>query len=454
MKKYIYSFAILISCLYLTSCDKYLDIKPKGTQLLTTVDDYDQWLNNDELIGGPGGTTGFICFIADNLDLPNIISPPQEPAAFIYTWAPQFSVESNTAPVFWGDHYAKINLYNTVILGIDQATGGTQSQKRSLKAEALLGRALEYFYLLNEYAKPYDATTAATDLAVPFVTSNDVTQVVPPRSTVAELYKQILSDLQIAIEDLPADNSANRLRGSKSAGYSVMSRIYFYARDYENALKYAELAVINSRAVMINFNGSLPSSNLLSIHPDVIYGRMILGNFTANNDFMKTFATNDLRVRRLYLSRDGYAFTVRGSTVFVPINITPVLQYANAGTSLQEMKLIIAECAARKGDLTLALNELDEVRKNRFNATYVKFTSIDKEEVLEEVLKERSHELAFNGLRWFDMRRLDKEGRMDTVYRRNALGEVIATLAPGSDRYTLQIPVQVMSYNPGMQQNP
>ncbi len=94
------------------------------------------------------------------------------------------------------------------------------------------------------------------------------------------------------------------------------------------------------------------------------------------------------------------------------------------------MKLIIAECAARSNDLTTALQQLDEVRKYRFaTASYIPFQSNDQEEVFQEVLKERSHELPFNGLRWFDMRRFDKENRMGAVNRYDAQGNIIATPA-------------------------
>jgi hypothetical protein len=52
------------------------------------------------------------------------------------------------------------------------------------------------------------------------------------------------------------------------------------------------------------------------------------------------------------------------------------------------------------------------------------------------------------------MRRLDKENRMAAVNRYNAQGAIVATLLPHSDRYTLQIPIQVISYHPDMPQNP
>jgi hypothetical protein len=457
MKLHKYILSVLILCsMVLAGCDKYLDIKPKGKTLLTTVTNYDQWMNDPSLGYGISALDGgAFNFLADNADYSTIQNPPKQPVEILYTWGRQFSVDLNTAPLFWGQHYAKINHFNTVLIGIDQATGGTSSQKASLKAEALLGRALEYFYLVNEYGKPYDPATVSKDLAVPFVTSNDVTQKVPPRSTIAEIYNHIIGDINSAIPDLPLDNSANRFRGSTAAAYSVLARIYFYERNYTNARKNAELALKNSRAVMLDLNGTLPSSSLISIQPDVIYGRYMLGNMPATLDFMRSFSDNDLRVQTLYYSSDGYSFTTRGATLFIPAYISPALEYVNTGTSVQEMKLIIAESAARSNDLSVALQQLDEIRKTRFDTeSYVAYQSNDSEAVLQEVLKERSHELPFCGLRWFDMRRLDKENRMGTVNRYDAQGNIVATLPPHSDRYTLQIPVQVLSFNPGMQQNP
>ncbi|MCK7556293.1 RagB/SusD family nutrient uptake outer membrane protein [Chitinophaga sedimenti] len=447
--------ALLLGFLALTGCDKYLDVTPKGKRLLSTVADYDQWLNDEALIYGPGIPYGTLNFLGDNVDVPNITNPPTLAAELVYTWGEQFSTDINVAPYFWGEHYSRINKYNTLLIGIDKAVAGTLSQKRSLRAEALLGRAWEYFYLVNEYGKAFDSTTAAKDPGVPFVTSNDVSQVVPDRSTVAEIYKHIIDDTNAAVDDLPEDNSANRFRGSKASAYSLLARVFFYARNYTEAKKYAEMALTSTKAIMLDYNGANPASNFLSIRQDVIYGKMIIGNNTVTLDYMRTFAKTDLRVRKFYYNTDGYNFTTRGATLYFPAQMTPVFTYENAGTSVQEMKLIIAESAARANDLTVALQQLDEVRKNRFpTASYVRFESTDKEAVIQEILMERYHEMGFNCTRWFEMRRLDKEGRMPAVTRYNAQGTAISTLEPHSNRYTLQIPVQAIAFNPGMQQNP
>lgn len=455
MKNYIYTLVPTMFCyIVLAGCDKYLDVTPKGKTLLTTTSNYDQWLNDPSLAYGLGSPTGSFDFLSDNTDVPSISNPPAQAAELIYTWGDQFSLDLSVAPLFWGTHYANINEFNTVLIGIDNATGGTTGQIKSLKAEALLGRALEYFYLVNEYGNEYDSATAGTDLAVPFVTSNDVSQIVPPRSTISEIYSNIIADINAAIPDLPLDNSSNRFRGSIAAGYSVLARIYFYAGDYADAEKNARMALQNTRAAMLDFNGSLPATSLLSTQQDVIYGRLILGDMPAALNFMRSFASNDLRVKNLYYSADGYTFITRGATLFIPAYVTPGLEYVNTGTSVQEMKLIVAECAARSNDLSTALQQLDGVRKYRFaSASYVPYQSNDRDSVLQQVLEERNHELPFCGLRWFDMRRLDKENRMDTVYRYDAQGNIVATLPPHSRRYTLQIPVQVLKFNPGMPQN-
>jgi hypothetical protein len=447
---------LTLCCLLFTGCDKYLDITPKGKTLLTTVTNYDQWLNNQKLfLGVTANSNGYINYLSDNADYVPVVTPPAAPVDFIYTWSPQYSVNINDAPLFWGEHYANINLFNTVIGGIDKAIAGTDFQKRSLKAEALLGRSMEYFYLMNEYCQPYDASTAAQNPGVPYVTSNDVSQTAVPRGTLAEIYQHVIDDLNAAIPNLPLDNSLNRFRGSVAGGYSMLARVYFYARNYAAAKTNAELALAKTNAVMIDYNGTLPATNFTSIHPDVIYGRYMVPQISASLDFMRTFATNDRRVKMLYRSTDSYKFTTRGATSFYPALVTPVLGSTNSGTSVQEMKLIAAEGAARANDLPTALQYLDDVRKNRFiTASYVKYSSTVQEDVLQEILTERRHELAFNGLRWFDMRRLDKENRMGTVTRLNATGGVVATLAPHSNKYTLQIPYQVMSFNPGMEQNP
>lgn len=455
-----YIWLPIISCLLLaaTSCNKYLDVQPKGQQLLVTVTDYDQWLNSSSL---DASMPTPLNNLADNVDNPNFLSSSVDPLDLAYVWSLQLSPDVTGAAQILPSHYASIYYFNTVIQGINAATGGTDQQKASLKAEALLGRSLEYLYLVNEYGKEYDATTATTDLAVPFVISNDLATPTPPRSSVQQIYDQIIADIATAIPNLPVNNAQNRYRGTVAAAYSVLARTYLYMRNYSMAQKNAQLALNNGPNVVLDYSKMVNEASIpaATVRPDAIYARLAAAltvRQTPSLSFLKSYDKTDLRLKFYYTSLGDFSFATRGSTQYYPYGVTSTTTaYPSWGTSVAEMRLIIAEGAARSGDLTTALQQLDGVRKYRFPAaSYQVYQSGNAADVLQKILDERSFEFPYCGMRWFDMRRLDAENRMPAVIRYDAKNNVIATLEPHSPRYTLQIPIQAISFNPGMPQNP
>lgn len=439
----------LLCSIPLAACNRYLDVTPKGFTLLTTVDNYDQWLND------PAFNVSRVYLMYSNFydlaDKPGIPVPASSLADLAYVWTPQYATTAD----LWGDHYNLINSYNSVLVGIDAATGGSYLQKESLRGEALLGRANEYLYLVNEYGKSYDSATAAQDPGVQIIISDDVTQEVPPRSTVKEVFDFIIADINAAIPYLPDDNSKNRYRGSKAAAYSLLARVYLYARNYSKARENAELALEKGQHTgMLDYNKITTAAPVpeLAIRPDAIYARVGKASFYPTPEFMQGYDIHDARIRLYYLP--GSISSQRGVTRYVFGGLS-FGSNDNTGTSVQEMKLIIAEAAARSNDLAEALKQLDEVRINRIAAAYYQpYQSGNQEFILQKVLEERRFEFPGNGLRWLDMRRLDAEGRMPAVNRYDAQNNIIATLAPHSPRYTLQIPELVLFYNPGMKQNP
>ncbi|HWK06601.1 MAG TPA: RagB/SusD family nutrient uptake outer membrane protein [Puia sp.] len=449
---------VLMCCTVLSiSCNKYLDVKPKGVTLLSSVTDYDQWLNSTNI---EGYIPREINLMADNVDNPVITTAPTAAKDLVYIWNAQFSQDVNGVPIIWKNFYQTIYYFNTVLQGIDNATGGTSQDKQRLKAEALLGRSFDYLYLVNLYGKHFDSATASGDLSIPFVTTNDIGATMPQRSTVKQIYDHIISDVTAAIPYLSTDNSKNRYRGSMAAGYSVLARTYLYLSDYTEAAKYAQLALDNGPNKVLDYNSISDASAIstLIFRPDAIYARISLTIADAEIptlEFLKSFDTADLRLKYYYTNLGDYSFTVRGSTQYIPYGIIAGSGYPNWGTSVAEMRLIIAEAGARSGDLPTALDQLDQVRKSRIKTAYYQpYYSNDKDSVFRKVLLERAQEFAFNGLRWFDMRRLAVEGLMPDVKRYDGSGNVIASLPSTSPRYILQIPLQVLYYNSGWPQNP
>ncbi|MNE17674.1 SusD family protein [compost metagenome] len=116
--------------------------------------------------------------------------------------------------------------------------------------------------------------------------------------------------------------------------------------------------------------------------------------------------------------------------------------------------LIKAECEARKGNTTTAADLLNTLRQKRFKpADYVALTASTNDEALQLVINERRRELFQKGLRWFDLKRLNKDEHFRKMLKRNYQGQEIV-LEPTSNRYALPIPGKVILLNPKIEQNP
>jgi hypothetical protein len=115
-----------------------------------------------------------------------------------------------------------------------------------------------------------------------------------------------------------------------------------------------------------------------------------------------------------------------------------------------EMYLIRAEAKAETGDLAGAASDLNELRAARIMG-YTSVTFASKEEAIREIVQERFKELAFEGHRFWDLRRrgLPVERLASDAPSSNA-----AVLPVGNFRFVLPIPNAEVQANPSIQQNP
>ncbi len=77
---------------------------------------------------------------------------------------------------------------------MDASGSKSEQYRKSVKAEALVGRAFDHLVLVNVYAKHYDAATAATEPGIPVALIGDISAKFV-RNTVQETYDQIIKDL-------------------------------------------------------------------------------------------------------------------------------------------------------------------------------------------------------------------------------------------------------------------
>src|SRR5690606_8245500 len=110
------------------------------------------------------------------------------------------------------------------------------------------------------------------------------------------------------------------------------------------------------------------------------------------------------------------------------------------GITTSELLLIRAECRARLGYTEAALADINQLNAMRFEpGSFQPYEQLDAEKALALVLDERQRELAFRGLRWEDLRRLNKDPKFaKTIYRK--IDDRLYTLEPNSSRYVWPIP--------------
>lgn len=121
---------------------------------------------------------------------------------------------------------------------------------------------------------------------------------------------------------------------------------------------------------------------------------------------------------------------------------------------LSEMYFILAEAEVAAGNLATAHDLIHVVRKARNYAdAAVTPTYSNTQVAYEDILKERRVELALEGHRFIDLRRLAAKANVEMD--RNATDDIIPVknLKNGDYRYILPIPIKEMSANPNMEQN-
>ena len=128
---------------------------------------------------------------------------------------------------------------------------------------------------------------------------------------------------------------------------------------------------------------------------------------------------------------------------------------ANGNTNTptpSELYLIVAECHARQGNLEeseKALNELLITRWSSDSFSPVSFNN--KDDALKKVLDERRKELVMRGLRWADIKRLNRDGA-NIELKRIVKGEEFV-LRANDLRYAIALPESVIELG-GLVQNP
>lgn len=450
-----------------SSCDKeFLEREEAGAvptgDAITNEDDMEAALNGVyAVLRDPtlyGRTTPlFADLIADNVYISSDNSN-----RYLDFFQVNMTVNNLNAEDLWQSAYEAILNANNVINS--SVTGSEVADQ--YRGEALALRALMHFELVKHFATPYTVNPNA--LGVPIVLTYDPFAK-PTRNTVSEVYTQIETDLNTAIGLMTLERSSAYF--TKYAAVALLARMHQFKGEWSEALAAAEEVIDNSGYQLLRlgqvqgyWNANTARTDKLETLLEVVndlsgnagidalayfYDQIGYGDALAAESLYQLYSDNDVR-KSLILPSSPIRGDVRVVNKF-PNSQQPDKDEVKI-IRMSEVYLIAAEAAYQTGNESLARTYLNAVAMERVEG-FAGYTSSGPA-LLEDILLERRKELAFEGQRYWDLARYNRD-----VERVDLTGEytgVPLVIPADYFRRILPIPQAELDANPNIrgQQNP
>lgn len=440
MKSFI-TISIITFSLILNSCSKsFLDVDQNTLTSTVLKQEYVKDLNSmQEFVNGIYAIISRDFYLGTNQIYPDLIADNVKPVN-VYTYTPgmlphyfwqQNQTDNNNS--LWTIGYQLIRSCNFVLEKIDDLKAENPIRASYLKGEALGIRAFIHFILVNTFAQSYNFTSNGNHPGIPYIKSSDwKTSYI--RNSVGEVYSLMENDLKTSM-GLLSTAAFNRLTINYYAAKALLARIYLFKEDWRQSKSLA-LEVVASIPLMTNTQAKkmYPDSLFRKGESEALFQlspsskRLLSGGYTtsfqgiyfvnAGNAFLATKEIADILtqnpddVRKVWVKSGGVG---KDSIKKYPTNVIP--GFGTSATDLarsyyqtlfrsSEMYLTISEAAAKSGDETMARTYLDTIRQ-RANPMS-KTTIVSGAALLDSIYLERRKELAFEGLRMFDLLRWKK----------------------------------------------
>ena len=478
--------------LFNSACKKEAELNPIPTTLISDASAFETADRISNQVNGLYATfkgTGFwgslyiyYCearagdFIATNLN------PTRGGLSYQMTVDPGLTDVSSV----WEQGYQIINGVNVFIAGMD-AKGtdvvGADLSKNYI-GEARLLRALSYYYLLQLYATPYTKDNGASPgLPLRLKPNKGLADYNLARSSVADVYKQILDDLDFAEANLPAQYSTaalNTTRAHKNTAIAAKTKVYLSMGKYpqviieankivpasapfvaptgvKNALVADVTSVFKAPFTSVESILSMPFSN--TDRPGTSLGNAYLPD-GANATGLGKSGTGDFYLfeggivadpgwkatdkRRLLIFKTpsganaGRLWCTKYLSGSPFIDYIPVIRYA-------EVLLSLAEALANENGVDArALALLNAVRQRSDNTTTL--TASSKQALIDLIVNERHIEFLGEGIRNSDLMRL----KLPVPAKTPSGGSPIPQINPDNPNYLWPIPNSETLYNKGL----
>lgn len=436
-KNIIYGALALTIAATAVSCNRFLDITPVGLAIPKTVEDYRGLMTRAYSLYP--AHRAVVEGRTDNV-LMNTSSSYAPTYKDIYLWNDSSS-DPATAEIPYGAFYSVI-FYTNHVINNGSVDMPESAEKNQILGEAYALRAYCFFELANLYAPEYSSANVSAH-AIPLVTEIDLEKDYP-KATVQQVYDQILSDVAKAesLVNVASQATSYNYRFSTTAINAFKARIYQYMGNWQSALVSAEkVLAANSKLEDFSKYTVMPSSfkSVESImNLDINLNSGTQSAYRASQQLLSLYdQSNDLRFSK-YFRKSGSLYQ---STKYSSSN------EFKTTFRVGEIVLLKAEAEAKLGKTAESKQALLSLASKRYNATGLanfttKISALSGDNYLAELYNERNRELAFEGLRWYDLRRTSKP----TITHQYSTET--ATLQQNDPRYTLPFPKSAKLKNP------
>jgi len=158
------------------------------------------------------------------------------------TWTHTIVSSTGEVNTLWNAAYYAINSANLLIDGLEKnkTVLNNETLANNYLAEARFLRALCYHSMLSIYARPFaDGNGSKPGLPLRLLPEKGAANNDLARSTVAEVYTQILSDLNFAEQNLPANYATpylNTTRAHKNTAIALKTRVFLEMGRYQDVI--------------------------------------------------------------------------------------------------------------------------------------------------------------------------------------------------------------------------
>jgi hypothetical protein len=412
--KYIF---IILGFLSLSSCRKWLDVKPEGVQLeedaiksqadlqavLASI--YDVMANQYN-----GRIQLFNELLGDNMEKPQSgFTVP------IYLRTTNFF--NSDVGGLYSELYRVAFRANYLMEKINSNTISVDAvAAKQMIAEAKFLRAMAHFELVKLWAQPAGYTPDNSHLGIVIRTSTAAEPM--PRSSVAKVYDFLITDLNAAIADLSASNNDF---ATQNAAKALLAKVYFQMNNFTKTKELCDELIpqYTMDTTLNRFENAATSSEKIfsfiskSVQDNRAAG--FIGNFKIANASSPsvyrlskemyqaaTADANDRRAAYYSVFNAGTTAETYGITKFNFDFLSMPFLY------LTQLKLMRAEANAQLGlNMDIAVTDVNDVLTRAYgNNTMNLASGASKETILAEVRKQRRLEFPLEGERVQDLKRI------------------------------------------------